>query len=52
MSLTTIQVQSLSKAKIFLTRFISTSETNLQAAAAYDVPCSGKVHDQKNRNQI
>jgi hypothetical protein len=48
MSLTTIQIQSLTKAKIFLTRFISTSETDLQAAAAYDVPCSGKIHNQKD----
>jgi hypothetical protein len=48
MALTTLQIQGLTKAKIFLTRFISTSETDLQAAAAYDVPCSGKIHNQKD----
>ncbi len=48
MSLTTLQIQGLTKAKIFLTRFISTSETDLQASAAYDVPCSGKIHNQKD----
>jgi hypothetical protein len=48
MALTTLQIQGLTKAKIFLTRFISTSETDLQASAAYDVPCSGKIHNQKD----
>ena len=48
MALTTLQIQGLTKAKIFLTRFISTSETALQESAAYDVPCSGKIHNQKD----
>ena len=47
MALTSIQIQNLVKAKIYLRKFISTSETALQTSAQYDVPCSGKIKDQK-----
>ena len=48
MALSTFQIQSLTKAKIFLTNFIPTSETALQESAKYDVPCQGKIHNQKD----
>jgi hypothetical protein len=48
MALTSLQIESLTKAKIALTRFIGTSETALQESAKYDVPCQGKIKQQKN----
>jgi hypothetical protein len=48
MALSTFQIQALTKAKIFLTRFIPTSETALQESSKYDVPCKGKIQQQKN----
>jgi hypothetical protein len=48
MALTALQIENLTKAKIFLTRFISTSETDLQISAQYDVPCSGEIQNQKD----
>jgi hypothetical protein len=47
MSLTTLQIEGLTKSNIFLTRFISTSEQSLQLSSAYDVPCEGKISNQK-----
>jgi hypothetical protein len=47
MSLTTLQIQGLTKSKIFLTNFIATSETSLQASSMYDAPCQGKINNQK-----
>lgn len=48
MALTTLQIQALTKSKIFLTRFIATSETALQESSAYDAPCQGKIKNQKD----
>ena len=48
MALTSLQIEGLTKAKIFLTRFISTSETALQESAKYDAPCQGKIGNQKD----
>lgn len=48
MALTAIQIENLVKAKIYLRKFISSSETSLQTSAQYDVPCSGKIQDQKD----
>lgn len=51
MALTSIQIENLVKAKIYLRKFIVTSETALQTAAQYDIPCSTKVKDQKHALQ-
>lgn len=48
MSLTTLQIEGLTKAKIFLTRFISTSETALQESTKYDLACQGEIKAQKD----
>lgn len=48
MALTALQIEGLVKSKIFLTKFIGTSELALQESAKYDVPCEGKIKNQKD----
>lgn len=48
MALTALQIESLVKTKIFLTKFIGTSELALQESSKYDVPCQGKIKNQKD----
>jgi len=48
MSLTALQIEGLTKAKIYLSRFIATSETALQESSKYDAPCQGKIGNQKD----
>lgn len=46
MALSTFQIQGIVKAKIFLTRFIATSETSMQESYKYDIPCGAKSQAQ------
>ncbi len=48
MALTALQIEALVKSKIFLTKFIGTSELALQESAKYDAPCQGKIKNQKD----
>lgn len=48
MALTALQIEGLTKAKIYLSRFIATSETALQESSKYDAPCQGKIGNQKD----
>lgn len=47
MSLSSLQIEGLVKAKIYLSRFVATSESALQESSKYDAPCQGKIKKQK-----
>jgi hypothetical protein len=47
MALTTFQLTKLIDAYIILTKFLSTSGNEIITASQYDVPCEGKLNNQK-----